>query len=53
MKTPTDACCIICGEKIKSDDPVVTSKRRKGPTIYIHTACYEKEQAELKEARKA
>lgn len=52
MKTPIDARCISCSEKIKSDEPVITSKRRKGSTIYIHTACYEKEQADLKEAKK-
>ena len=53
MKIPTNAHCIICGEAIKSNDSVITSKRRKGSTIYIHTDCYNKEQAELKEARKA
>ena len=53
MKIPANAYCSICGEKIAPDASVITSKPRRGSTIYIHTDCYNKEQAELKEARKA
>lgn len=43
--------CVICGEQVTAP-PFVASKPRRGSTIYIHTSCFEKEQKELREARK-
>ena len=49
-----NAYCHICCERITVDnDSIIKSKPRKGATIYIHAECFNKEQAELKEARKA
>lgn len=43
--------CAICREPVTAP-PFVASKPRRGPIIYIHTACFEKEQRELKETNK-
>ena len=40
--------CAICGERVTAP-PFVASKPRKGPTIYIHTACFVQERREQKE----
>lgn len=39
-------CCAICGERVTAP-PFVASKLRKGPTIYAHTECFQKEQKEM------
>ena len=41
--------CIICGEAV-TGPPFEVVKPRKGPRMYMHTTCHEKEQRELKEA---
>lgn len=46
----SDARCIICGEKI-TDQEFIASKPHKGPTIYAHSHCYEKEQEDRKAGR--
>lgn len=46
----SDARCIICGEKINGPE-YIASKPRKGPIIYAHTHCYEKEQEDRKEGK--
>lgn len=42
--------CIICGEKI-TDQEFIASKPHKGPTIYAHRDCFEKEQEDRKAGR--
>lgn len=41
--------CIICSERIQTQD-FIASKPRKGPVMFVHTDCFEKEQRELEEA---
>ena len=44
-----DKCfCIICREQVTAP-PFIASKPRKGPTLYIHTECFQKEQRGWKE----
>lgn len=42
--------CVICTEQVTAP-PFVASKPRRGPVIYAHTSCFEKEQKELKEGK--
>ena len=42
--------CIICGERITTED-FIASKQRKGGVLFAHAHCFEKEQQELKEGK--
>lgn len=42
--------CIICGERITSED-FIASKQRKGRVVFVHADCFAKEQKELKEGK--
>lgn len=49
-RIPADARCVICHAPIWVSSPFEASKPRRGRTIYAHTSCLEKEQAEFREA---
>ena len=49
-KSITKYCCSICGQSAVKADSVVSGAGRSA--VYIHKACWEKEQRELKEARR-
>jgi hypothetical protein len=48
-KSITKYCCAICGQSAVKADSVVSGAGRRA--IYIHKACWEKEQRELKAMR--
>jgi hypothetical protein len=52
IKLPTPCRCVICSEAVTEAQPFIASKPRRGGLIVAHTECWEKEQRELREARK-
>lgn len=43
--------CPICGQEVLSSEEYLVSRMKKGRDSYIHTKCWEKEQAELARRR--